>query len=333
MRTSAVNIAQRIGFLDTYASVKSKLSKSQALAMMYHRISPEKDEWPFETVSPNMFETQVRYFRQNYDILSVRNLVERVREGESPPKSTLAITIDDGYKDNYTYAYPILRKYSVPATIFLATGYIGTARLFWWIKAAYAVQHTALTRLDLGELGSHHLESTADRSRAAWVIAGRLCNFPEKTKSLLIDRLVDISRVDIPADLGAQFALSWEDVAEMSESGIDFGAHSVSHPVLTNMSREQARYEIRQSKQDIETRIGKRVDFFDYPNGYSDSEVARIVQETGFKGSFTCFPSWIGPRTNPDLLGRIEATEDFADVRLKLCGIWGDVRSILNGRR
>jgi peptidoglycan/xylan/chitin deacetylase (PgdA/CDA1 family) len=333
IKRSAAEITQRIGLPDVYALAKSNVMKSQAAIMLYHRISDKKDKWSLETMRPVAFEAHMRYFCKNYEMLSLGSLLKCAQEGEPLPKGALAITIDDGYKDNYVCAYPILRKYSVPATIFLATAHIGTGTLFWWDKVRYVIWHTEVPRFDLDELGAHYLESPTHRSQVASVIVRSLQNLPEERKNLLIDRLIDVCRVEIPHDLGSQLTLSWEDVTEMSENGVDFGAHSVSHPVLTNISREQVRYEIRQSKQDIEKRIGKRIDFFSYPNGYFDAEVARMVEETGFKGAVTCAASWIGRKTNPFMLGRIEATEDFAELRLKLCGVWGDVRSILNGRR
>jgi peptidoglycan/xylan/chitin deacetylase (PgdA/CDA1 family) len=320
-----------LGLLDAYGLVRRKLTKSQVAILMYHRVCPKRDSWSLKPLSPRNFEKQIEYFCRNYEILSLDKLAQCLQEGKPLPERAVVITFDDGYKDNYLYAYPILRKYRIPAAIFLVTGHIGNANLFWWDKVSYAVQHASVERLSLDELGSHSLRSRPDKSRANLIVTERLKKLPDEKKNLLIDKLVQLSGVEIPVDLGRDLILSWDEVKEMSNGDVSFGAHSVIHPILTNMPLEQAKYEIIQSKKDIEEKLGQRVTAFSYPNGDFNAELVKFVKESAFTCAVTTSPSeLITSKDSPYQLSRIAAIEDFNGLKVMLCGLWGDLQGILS---
>jgi len=329
----AAAIANDLGFLDTYAFIRRKLTKSQVAILMYHRISPHKDSWSLEPLSPQEFEKQIAYFYRNYEIVPLERLASCIRQGNTLPDRAVIITLDDGYKDNYLYAYPVLKKYHVPATIFLTTGHIGTGELFWWDKVGYIVNNSIVTQLDLDELGSFSFSSTTDKHQTGLEIIEKLKNLPDESKNVLIEKLVSICGVEIPPDLGRDFILSWKEVKEMSSSGISFGAHTVNHPILTNLPLEQAKWEITQSKRDIEERLGKEVTTFSYPNGNFNAGVVELVQEAGFSCAVSVLPGrLISLKDNPYCLSRIGAIEDFNKLKVLLCGLWGDLQSIIEMR-
>jgi peptidoglycan/xylan/chitin deacetylase (PgdA/CDA1 family) len=327
-RRWGADIAAGIAFPDLYASLRNALTKTQLIIMNYHRVTAERHDAPIETTSPEAFERHIQYFRRNYELLSLDQVLQCVYGQRPFPERGLAMTIDDGYKDSYRCAYPLLRKYSVPCTIFLTTGHVGTDTLFWWDKVEYAVRHAATSRLDLGELGEHRLRSPPDMRRVVSSICKKLKNAPEDKKNLLVEKLLDLCQTEIPDGLGSDILLSWEEVKEMAEGGIEFGAHSVTHPILTNMSGEKTKHEIRKSKEDIEKRLGVRVNSFAYPDGNFSSEIVRMVDEAGFRGAVTIQANWVGPRSNPYLLGRIGTTEDLNQLKLMLCGFWGDLHRV-----
>lgn len=326
--------ANHLGFLDVYASLRRKLTKSQVAILMYHRVSPKQDNWSFEPINPQSFERQMQYFCRSCEILSLDKLAQYIQQGKSLPEKAVVITFDDGYKDNYLYAYPILKKYHVPATIFLATGHIGTSKLFWWDKVSYAIQHTRVEELGLNELGSHSLRSELDKSRVNSIVTERLKKSSDGEKNLLIEKLLQISGVDISADLGKELILSWDEVKEMSNGGIAFGAHSVSHPVLVNMPLEQAKWEIIQSKKDVEEKLAQPVTAFSYPNGDFNAELVNFIKESGFTCAVAVSPcKLITSRDNLYQLSRIAAMEDFNKFKVMFCGLWGDLKSILRWKR
>lgn len=335
LKRSVGLVLNRLGFLDTYAFLRSKYTGSQVAIIFYHRVSARKDCWSVEALDPDIFEAQIRYLCRNYRILSLRELLASLNVNELPKKA-VAITFDDGYKDNYLHAYPILRKYHVPATIFLASGSIGGRDLFWWDKVGYAVWHAGVRRLQLAELGNYQLESDIDRRHAALAILERLKDLPDWRKNLLIGELINRAEADIPDGLGEQLILSWEEVIEMSLNGIDFGAHTVTHPVLPNLSTGLAKWEIAQSKKDVETRIGKGVHFFAYPDGQFNAQIADIVREVGFIGACADYPSWIRFTANPYELGRIGGGADHGNedvFKFLLSGLWSDLQNALGARK
>jgi len=329
MRRTILAVTNRTGLLDTYGSLKGRLMKSRVVIVMYHRISARTDNWSLKPTSPDIFENQIRYFVDNYEIVSLDRVVRCLDEGKlSEDKKALAITIDDGYKDNYVWAYPILRKYHVPATIFLVTRHIGSDELFWWEKVAYLVRHAAITEIRLDGLGTYSLRHGPDRSDTTHLICQGLKSVTDQRKNTLIERLQNVCGLEVPRGLGTQTILSWEEVREMSENGIDFGAHSLTHPILTNMPLDTARQEIAYSKSEIQSRIEKAVDFFCYPNGVYNANVVNLVRESGFAGAVTIDPNWISAKTDPHMLGRVPASDDFSTLKAVLCGLWGDLRNL-----
>lgn len=256
-----------------------------------------------------------------------------LNDGKLLHRKAWAITLDDGYRDNYLYAYPILRKYHAPATIFLASGSIGTGNLFWWDKVGYAVWHARIRQLRLTQLGDYRLESGLDRRHAVSAIVEKLKSLPEQRKSSLIEELIETAEVDIPDILGEQLVLSWDEVQDMSRNGVDFGAHTVTHPILPNLPTERARWEIAQSRRDIEARVRKPIHIFAYPDGAFNAEIVEMVRELGFHAACTCDPNWISSTTNPYKLDRMIGSEDFDIFKFLLSGLWRDLQSTLGRRK
>lgn len=317
-------------FLDAYAFLRRKLTRSQIIILMYHRISPMRDIWSLKPLNPRSFELQIRYFCRNYDILPLDTLVEYIKHDERLPEKAVVITFDDGYKDNYRYAYPILKKYHIPATIFLTTGHIGKGNLFWWDKVSYIILHTDVGQLDVEELGIFSLQSERERYNASSIIIERFKMLSGEKKDLLINNLLNKSGVEIPDDLGEDLVLSWDEIREMSQGGIAFGAHTVNHPILINISLEQAKREIVQSKNDIETMIGRQVTSFSYPNGDFNADVAELVRGSGFACAVAVSPNrLIRPRDFVYGLSRIGMNEDFSKSKVMLCGLWMDLKTVM----
>ena len=215
---------------------------SRARILVYHSISEDSLN-PF-SVSPEDFEKQVRFLSQEYNVISLEELAACIKSGEKGiPAGSVAITLDDGFRDNYTHAYPILRKHNVPATIFVITD---------------------------------RLESNgAPRSEPGAQESGSY--------------------------------LSWDQVVEMSESGLSIGSHTLTHPWLTEITLEEARREIVESKERLEQRLGKPVPLFAYPGGRVcdfNQDIKAIVAESGYSGACIGLNGANGCGTDPYLLRR-----------------------------
>lgn len=328
IKSLAVSCANHSGFLDVYSSLRRKLTKSQVAILIYHRVALKKDNWSLEPLDPQSFENQIKYFSENYEILPLEKLVQFIQLGMPLPKKAIVITFDDGYKDNFLYAYPILRRYHANATVFLSTGHIDTDKLFWWDKVSYVIQHSCIDRLILDELGSYSLQSEIDRLRVCSVVMDWMKNLDQESKEKFIDKLISITGVNIPSGLGKNFILSWNEIRKMNNNGIAFGAHTVNHPCLINLPLKQAKWEIIQSKIDIDENLGKEFSAFSYPYGDSNIELIKFTKESGFKCAVSFLPcKLIGSKDNLYTLSRIVPYEDFSKFKIMSSGLWGDLRS------
>lgn len=286
-------LADRLGFLDIYGFLRGRLSKQQATILLYHNLEETRYPWRGSRLIPQHFEDQIKYLNQQYRIISLNELVEYTREQRTLPPKVAVITLDDGYKDNYTYAYPILKKYNAPATIFLATGYLDSGGLFWWDRFRYALWNTTLEMIEIANLGKLSLKSSAERLRAMSRLQEMLKQLPDGEREHLIDTIVSLSGVNIPPDLGKELLLSWDEVREMSNNGIAFGAHTVTHPFLTELPVAEAKRQIVESKKTLEKELGKPVTAFAYPYGRAtdfNDEIKQIVRQTGFACAVTTIP-------------------------------------------
>lgn len=309
--------------------------KSQVAILVYHQVENlQKAPFGSMPIKPQDFDNQIRYLTKTFEVLPLDKLVEYICQKKTLPAKAVVLTLDDGYKDNYIHAYPILKKYNVPATIFLTTGHIGTGNLFWWDKIGYIIHNTTLKVLQLDEFGTYPLGPIGSRLRAISRIESKAKNLLETEKGALIEKLVSVSAVDIPENLGKELTLSWDEVREMNQNGIAFGAHGVSHAVLTKLPPQQARYEIIQSKRDIEDKLGRPVSAFCYPNGnFGDfnAKLARFVKDSGFACAVTSVPRMVSPKANLYELGRISSGWNSDIFKLTLSGLYPDSRAILSG--
>ncbi len=199
----------------------------RALIIFYHCVKDETNSYLRPTKVAD-FDHQMRYLSMAYHPISLESMVGHIQEGTPLPPRAIAVTFDDGYRDNYENAYPVLREYNVPATVFLTVDFIGTGELPRWEKGCYTAE-----------------------------------------KPLM---------------------LSWKQVREMSDGGIAFGSHTLTHPFLSRIPRQQAEKEIRLSKDMIEQQTGKPVRTLAYPSGDFNRDVKTMVQAAGYRAAASTAP-------------------------------------------
>lgn len=329
LATLIATVTNHLGLVDAYGLFRRLLVKSQVAVLTYHRVGyPDEFPWNVPMVTTQDFENQMRYLRKTYKILSLDTLMRYIQQGDYLLRKAVVITFDDGCKNNFTYAYPILKKYNVPATINLITDHIGSGDLFWWDQVKFALWNTALKEIDLDGIGKYRILSTNDRMRAASNLNDKLKKMSNTERGPIIHSVIHMLGVHIPANLGKELILSWDDVIEMGGNGITFGAHSLTHPNLTRLSLEEARYEISQSKRDVEERLGHGVDVFCYPNSDFNTEIVNLVKEEGFRCGLTAVPGMVNPKTKLYELGRISGGWNLNTLKLFLCGVYSDFFTI-----
>ena len=274
---------------------KTKLYKLNSLFNRFHIIPyhmvVDKPNGFYPEISIHDFERQVAQLSKNYNVISLDEIVERVTRRESL-RRCVAITFDDGFKDNYENAYPILKKHKIPATIFLTTGYVENGTAPWFIKLRYIFMKTEKAHFQLR--ANDEIISLPMRTRKEKFVASEramvcLKNSADEKRLLVLDKLCKQLGVNEFDGLN-NLMLNWNQIKEMSESSILFGAHTVNHPILTRISIDAVEKEIRQSKEEINARIEKPVTAFAYPFGkkteYSN-KIFELLRKFGFRCSVT----------------------------------------------
>jgi peptidoglycan/xylan/chitin deacetylase (PgdA/CDA1 family) len=267
--------------------------------LAYHRIidlhEPDFDAFePNVSASPEMFQAQMAFVEQHYTVISLQQLQAYVTRGVPLPPYPLLITFDDGYLDNYQNALPVLKCFGFPAVIFLMTHRMTHINLPpWWDEAAYYLHHTPKSWADLPLIGHTSLSGTsAQRIEVRKCFVQALKSLPLDGRRMILDQLPDLLDVP-PHPQDRPMFVSWEQVNELVSAGIACQAHTVNHPILTEISLDEVRQELQQSRDMIEAHTSQTVYAFAYPNGQPqdyNQQIITILAETGYQIAFTLSP-------------------------------------------
>jgi len=234
--------------------------------LYYHRVNDDGDPF-FPAISTDLFEREIRFISRHYEVVSLPTLVRALDEA-AETKNMVAITFDDGYRDNFQNAFPILKRYRVPATIFLATGGMDSGEPLWFELLALTIKKTPAEFLDL-EIDIPRrfwLRTQEERLVANGNIFALLRTLPDSERR---DRLTEILHQLELHDFSdrKEKMLTWDQVRTMHANGIDFGGHTVTHPFISKLTPEQGLWEVSECKRRIEEELQSAVRHFAYPNG------------------------------------------------------------------
>jgi peptidoglycan/xylan/chitin deacetylase (PgdA/CDA1 family) len=254
--------------------------------LTYHRVGNDGDAYvPATSVAG--FERQMRCLREHFRPMSLTDLLGAAERREIPPRA-VAVTFDDGYEDTFIHAFPIIRRYEIPVTVYLATGLIGQDGSMFNDRIGLAIRGTRCTEIDpLPGLGPLSLHTPQQRQTALQKILEAVKRRPPVERDVVTSEIV--RALDVAADDGPRM-LRWGQVMEMHEAGIDFGGHTVHHPILSCVPEDEAEREIAESKRAIEERLQAPARHFAYPNGgasdFTDA-TQRLVARAGFSSAVT----------------------------------------------
>jgi peptidoglycan/xylan/chitin deacetylase (PgdA/CDA1 family) len=286
--------------------------KPRGLILMYHRIADERfDPWKL-CVSPVNFGQQLEILRSSgLRVMHLHELAASLASGRVPRRSVV-LTFDDGYLDNLENGRPLLERYGIPATVFVASGYLASEGEFWWD----AMDRVLLTPGRLpdtfeveieGEQKSWELDGDATWSaddaerQRDW----RPYTPPRTPRQRLYSELRELVLHASPAERGRVIAelLAWAEIPAtarptrriLDEEGlrrltaddlIDIGGHSITHPELANLSVSEQDYELRTSKDRLEHVLGRDITALAYPHGSCSADTRRLAAEAGY--GFAC---------------------------------------------
>jgi peptidoglycan/xylan/chitin deacetylase (PgdA/CDA1 family) len=283
------------------------------LVLALHGVLPETEADLFNATGKFISPERMRDFLERlcrlYKPVSLEGFLEAMVSGGAL-KNRFVLTFDDGYANVYSEAFPLLRQMGIPFSVFVTTGMVDTDTVLWNDLLEFAVFSTTERTLHTQILQQPHgLESQADR-RQAIVRMKRILktrNVEEARKH--VDQVCTVLGVDTDApELDRVRFLSSDQIREMSGAGVDFGGHSVTHPILSKETPERVRAEIAGCKSSLESVTREPVTAFAYPNGQPgdfNDMVKGEVASAGYKAAFTGVPGLAYPGTDPFEIKRL----------------------------
>ena len=288
-------------------------NRSKALILMYHRFSAKDDAG---AISAGEFEKQLDYLQARYEVVPLSFVAERLISGRSLPHRVAVITIDDGYRDVYTEALPLLHRRNLPATMFVVTDFIDGKTWLWTDKARYLTGRAPSGNVETiinGRPFRFNLDGPGSREETAALVNDQLKLMADHAKEEAINHLAASLGIEIPPIPPAKFApLAWDEVRKLDSSGVEIGSHTVTHPILTHTGGTRLRHELTESRSRLEQMLGRKVTLFCYPNGDVNGEVRREVERAGYTSAVTTRYGFNDNKSDALALARIPAANDLA---------------------
>lgn len=255
------------------------------ILLMYHRVLSAKDPLLPSVPDAAQFDWQMALLHRAFRVLPLTEAVRLMRT-DGLPSRAVCVTFDDGYADNYQIAFPILKRWGISATFFVATGFLDGGRM-WNDSVIETVRRWQGGMMDLTDLGltSYPVATPAERRATVEAILSqwKYLSFGDRDDQVM--RLAELCGAELPRDL----MMTSAQVAELHREGMEIGAHTITHPILTRIDNGRAAREIVQSKTDLEAVVGAPVRTFAYPNGNPRKDYERchvdMVRDAGFEAA------------------------------------------------
>lgn len=289
------------------------LNRNKALILMYHRFRETADG---VSTSARCFAQQLDYLSEHYRIVPLSELAGYLISGRPVPPGLAVITIDDGYRDCYDIAFPILRERKIPATTFVVTDFVDQATWLWTDKVRYLTASAAGSVLE-ATIEDHPLRIALDgrysRLKGAERVNTELKLISDEAKEDAICEIAETLGVKLPNIPPPEFLpLTWEQIRELDSSGVEVGSHTVTHPILTRITGEKLRHELRESRARLEDVLRHKVELLGYPNGDHNPAVQHEAARAGYTCAVTADYGLNNGRSNLLALKRIHTEHDIA---------------------
>lgn len=309
------------------------LTRARAVAVTYHKVLP--DAMRIENRSENIvfeseFAAQLEHLRAHYHVVTGAELRAALAGSTALPPRSVVITFDDGYLNNYTHAFPVLRRAGMTALFFVSTGFIDGTEPMWFDRL-----DAALDRVD-------------DTRWAGWVreaglpdgITGRgsfrrwLKTLPSVGRDEWVGRVQAVAPRAAALNATETAAMTWRQAREMAEAGMTIGSHTVHHEIVATAATDAVEAELAGSRAVIEREVGSQCWAFSYPNGQPDDFGDRdkaLVDRAGYLCAFTQIPGFIGSTADRLSLCRmpIPGSSNLDVFRSRVSGVHHFVSRVL----
>ena len=259
--------------------------------LRFHRVGTEGVPL-YSILPPEVFEAQMRFLRRHYRLVSLEQLCAELQDPAARGQA-VAVTIDDGYADTYHNAFPILKKYEIPATVFVIVDSIESGEVAWYDKVFLALKTYPGTTLEieLDQIQRFVLDSPRSRILAARDINDWLRTVPDGRRREFCAAFE--RRIPLPQAEMAGRMMNWDQVREMHRAGIAFGSHTLTHPAVSQLDEVGAEEELFFSRQILERQLGSPAPDFAFPFGmpadcgpHASAQLAGFGYRCAVTGSF-----------------------------------------------
>jgi peptidoglycan/xylan/chitin deacetylase (PgdA/CDA1 family) len=316
-------------------------ARGRAAILMYHSVAPPEAA-PYVDfawrMSAECFEEQVRFLTRHRRVVALSELVERLRSGVDPEPGTVVLTFDDGYRDNLEVAAPILRRHGAPATLFLATAYVGRGET-QWVDRLYATFTTrSHSRCQLpvadsvGLTRDYDLRNPVEWRHAYHQVALRLLEADPGERDEILSGLEAQLK---PVERAPRLTLDWSEVRELATRfpELEIGVHTAEHVDLSSCGDEQVRAELRTCLDDVERELGVRPRSFSFPYGRSSARARQIAAELGLACAMGPSGPWlVDAGTDRYCLPRLDALMSPTQLRLRTHPGFGTLPAAVTNR-
>jgi len=314
VRTALLQVLALPGFARAF----TPLLRDRATVFVLHRLNDPERGIPGNRA--DAIRAALAYLRrERFELVHLEEVVRRSQNGDPPLRGAVAFTLDDGYAEQGVPMASIFAEFDCPSTTFVTTGFLDGDLWMWWDRIEYVLRRTRRRRIE-AQLGGRDLvlewedDAARDREQARFIAACK--QVPDAEKHRGIVGLASGAEVELPKAPPPEYApMSWSDLRASEELGMQFGPHTVSHPILTRATDEQVKQELAVSWGRLREEAAAPVPIFCYPNGQLEDFGSRevgVMRELGFRAAVTGFPGYVGP------VAAADASESFELRRFAL---------------
>jgi peptidoglycan/xylan/chitin deacetylase (PgdA/CDA1 family) len=301
--------------------VINKKLKNKTIVLTYHRILPfEFRDSSFShnaiMTDPANFEMQLQVINKYFKVINTLTLSKTLDNPKETIKTQCLITFDDGWSDNYAYAFPLLQKYECEAVIFVPLEYVSSNDTFWQEKLGFLVWKAIELKTDrsnklMDKLGIHiNSDVKSDKQTE---IKNYVRTLKSKTYSE-IEGIIKAFTTLLNSDGGSPIDkhMSWDQLIELADNGITIGSHACSHKILTKLNKEDVNQELIHSKSVLEKRLQTDISTIAYPNGDYNQEIGYLAKKAGYKYGFGTSYGYVTEKSDLYNLERININDEVA---------------------
>ena len=313
------NVARRaMATLKVGTRLCSIVGRDQAAVLRYHRVAGTREHPVPRAVTAEEFAAQLKFLRSRCRVVRLSEIAEAAVEGRPLPPGAVAITFDCGYEDNFSEAFYQLAQSNLPATFFIAAGWVESKDVLWWdrlheyVRQAAAEGSQPVGCEDLPEpVGRVLAACDVTQPGAVGPLVGQLIDAlaglrltPEATDLLIEQIAAALGADEVEAD--GYLPMNWEQIRLLHHGGMEIGSYTVSFARLATVDAERAHEELAFSKMAIENKIGSPVRLVAYPEGSFNEDVADLAEEAGYLAGFTTQTGPVRASEAPYALRRID---------------------------